>query len=345
MRPFWRPAGTGNGRIWVAGKVDSGSPDVELVEWRVNGSDWITGAEDIVEGSEFGFYVFGDAPSAWGTYTLGSNGSSGWTRPTGTYYVAPVEKEPFFVLNDGLRMTRAADVASLTGSFNGWFWDNGALYVRLIGDAPLGTIQSLHEPVFTPGPSYRIEVRATDIVTGVATLVDETFQWFFDPQDNVTRFLNIMLPSWMKDSSFGQALFRAYGRLTADMMTMYEDISAQFNPATATWGIDFWEEMLGIPVRPVSSLTLRREFINAHRTLTASKTEFYDLIQSVAGSIEITDVYEDYIVDVILGVGADPQLAAAIEHLIEDKKPVGIEVNIIYGARFRAGISEAGDTL
>lgn len=338
MKPFWRPASVGNGRMWMAGTVDLSSPDITLIQWRIDGSDWITGASGIAAGEDFGFYIMGDAPSEWGTVTI----QQGWSQPTGTYYTYGVANEPHFVFMGPARLTRAASVGALAGGQ--WFWANETLYVRTIGDVLPGVVEARVDPIFVRGSTYHVEILATDIANATAVLADEQVLWEFDVDNNIDRFMQIMLPSAFSDSEFARSVFRMYARQMADLGVLYQDVAAQFNPLSATWGLGMWEEMLGLPTRRGVSFGDRRLLINGRRSLGSSKTEFYDSITEVSGPIEVTDYYNDYRIVLRLATADDAQLRNAVERMIDEKKPVGIIVDVSYSS-FRAGISEAGDTL
>lgn len=344
VRPFWRPGSVGNGRMWISGSVDLGSEEITSIEWRINDSEWNTAFVGLLPGEDFGFFVYGDSAGGYGTFTYGANGNSGWTRPVGTYYSVGLPKPPLFVLNNSVRLGRAGSLVALDGTADLWFWDNEVLSVRLIGDMALGVVQALVEPVFNPGQSYHLEVRATGSSADIVSLIDETFVWNFRAQDNVTRFLKVMLPSFMVDSEFGQSLFRAYGRSMADVATLFEDISAQFNPATSTWTLGIWEDMIGAPAKPGVAFDDRRQIINSRRSLGSSKTDFYAAVEAISGPISITDRYSEYRIDLQLATQNDPQLRAAVERVIAEKKPVGILITVSYAA-FQADISHAGDTI
>jgi uncharacterized protein DUF2313 len=340
MRPFWRPGGVGNGRIWLAGTVDPTSPDITSIQWRINSSEWVDGYDAVAAGEEFGFFVTGDAPSEWGTATF----TGAWAQPTGTYYTMALDTEPKFIRMDGARVGRVDDVGDLVDNELHWLWDDGTLYLRTIGDVTPGIAQALTDPIFARGTIYHVEVQATDVVAGTATLVDETFIWQYETDNNIDRMMKLILPGTLTDSAFGRALYKAYAREMADLVIFYEDLSAQFNPATATWALGMWEDMMGIATRPNLSFDDRRGFINSRRSLDPTKTGFYQAVTAVAGSIEITDRYSEYRIDLRLTTADDDQLRSAVERLIDEKKPVGILVNVNYSA-FRAGISKAGDSL
>ena len=82
-----------------------------------------------------------------------------------------------------------------------------------------------------------------------------------------------------------------------NMKTAYLDLFNQFFISTATWGLDYWEKLAGIPVRNDLSLRLRREnILNALRNRDITTV---DVIKSLAesysgGECEVKEIFKDY---------------------------------------------------
>ena len=127
------------------------------------------------------------------------------------------------------------------------------------------------------------------------------------------RDLMDYLPEWYQDSPETVATQKAIQPELDMIWTARNDLLLQLNPNTATWGLDFWEEALGLPTDKSKELAFRRTRVVAK--LRGSGTTTVPLIKNVSesfsnGEVEVAEFYSEYRVEIrfVGTIGIPPNL-------------------------------------
>ncbi len=102
------------------------------------------------------------------------------------------------------------------------------------------------------------------------------------------------------------------------------DVTNQCFPQTATWGISFWEEFLGLPIDSAESLKNRRiKVINKmSRSSPMTPFEMRRILEGFADTVDIVQNQREYSFDVILGTRSVlGDIIEAVINEIEEIKP------------------------
>jgi len=115
------------------------------------------------------------------------------------------------------------------------------------------------------------------------------------------------------ESRVMQALFQVSGLEVDDLRSWAEDLSDQITPATATWGLKYWEQLLGIAVDEEKPIEQRREYIASR--IRSQGTPTRKLIEDAAaaftgGTISVTNSATPYTVKIqfIDDIGTPPNM-------------------------------------
>lgn len=109
------------------------------------------------------------------------------------------------------------------------------------------------------------------------------------------------------------------------------DVTNQCFPQTATWGISFWEEFLGLPINTAESITNRRSKVisKMSRSSPMTPSEMRRILNGFADAVDINQVQRDYYFQVILGTKTS--LGDIIETVIseiEEVKPAHLAYSL-----------------
>lgn len=102
------------------------------------------------------------------------------------------------------------------------------------------------------------------------------------------------------------------------------DVTNQCFPQTATWGISFWEEFLGLPIDSAESLQNRRiKVINKmSRSSPMTPFEMRRILEGFADTVDIIQNQREYSFEVILGTKSKlGDIIEAVVSEIEEIKP------------------------
>lgn len=143
-----------------------------------------------------------------------------------------------------------------------------------------------------------------------------------------------MIPSYHKSSKYTADILQALTRQTEKLLDSKNDLLAQLNVQTATWGLELWEKALGIQINATKPLAFRRGRIESKLRAQGITTKI--MIKNVAesfsnGIVDIIEHPELYLFDVkfIGSLGIPPNmddLSAAIEEI----KPAHLTYRYIY---------------
>lgn len=105
-----------------------------------------------------------------------------------------------------------------------------------------------------------------------------------------------LLPQRLQETMVGKFQL-ALDAIVTQMMDDQSDFTDQLNVATATWGLTYWESMLGITTNVDVTYEQRREVVISH--LRGAGTSTVAAIQNVAesydkGSVGVTEIYDEY---------------------------------------------------
>lgn len=138
----------------------------------------------------------------------------------------------------------------------------------------------------------------------------------------------------LRSSRIFQAILGAEGQEFGQLRTDIEDILKQFYVETATWGLDLWEEMLGLKSYAGKPDDQRRSRIISK--LRGIGTVTISLIKNVAesyvnGTVEVNEDNTNYrfTIKFIDNLGVPPNLEDLME-AIEEIKPAHMAVQYEY---------------
>lgn len=143
--------------------------------------------------------------------------------------------------------------------------------------------------------------------------------------------LIIYLPRYYQDSPPVTELERVMGEQAEALLDAKEDTVNQLWIDTATWGLDLWEQWVGLPVDRNSSYSARRGRIKAK--LRGQGTTTAEMIANVVASfgysadqVSVVEHPESYQFEVILADLAEaPGDTAAITDAVNEIKPAHLD--------------------
>jgi len=118
------------------------------------------------------------------------------------------------------------------------------------------------------------------------------------------------------------------------MKCIEKDVFMQGFVETATWGLKFFEEELGLPIEPNLSYEQRREMIKAK--LRGTGTTTIKLIKNVAiaysnGEVEVTEHNEHYYFEIkFIGTRGIPANMVGLKSILEEIKPAHLGINYVF---------------
>ncbi len=144
------------------------------------------------------------------------------------------------------------------------------------------------------------------------------------------NLLKSYLPDYINDEEIC-AIEDAIGTVIGKCWEAWDSLKAQANPQTATWGLDKWEERVGVTLSPALDSDLRRSKIIAK--LRSRRTATTELIKSVAesysnGDVEVIENFDtSEIIIHFCGQYGIPQWLDAIKADIETIIPAHLSVS------------------
>jgi len=141
------------------------------------------------------------------------------------------------------------------------------------------------------------------------------------------------LPEYYQTSRVMGAIAEAQGTELEMLYTTLDEILAQFYIHTATWGLDYWDEFLGLKTAayPIEE---RRRLLKSKLAMQPSVTreKLKRLLEEAADSVDIIEHYGEYTFDVVLLVKT--KLRTTFEKIlqqIEDIKTAHLAYQVILG--------------
>lgn len=141
------------------------------------------------------------------------------------------------------------------------------------------------------------------------------------------------LPEYYQTSRVMGAIAEAQGTELEMLYTTLDEILAQFFIDTATWGLGYWDEFLGLKTEAYS-IEERRRLLKNKLIMQppVTRERFKKLLDGVADSVDVIEHYGEYNFDVVLLVKTN--LRTAFEKIleqIEDNKPAHLAYQVILG--------------
>ncbi len=112
----------------------------------------------------------------------------------------------------------------------------------------------------------------------------------------------------------------------------WEDFLSQLNIVTATWGLTYWEELLGIKHASDSDYMTRREIVTGRirRTGTTTKAAIKNIAEGfIDGSASVVQYTSQYAFRVILEVSRYPENIKEITTALEEVKPAHLVMKML----------------
>jgi hypothetical protein len=159
------------------------------------------------------------------------------------------------------------------------------------------------------------------------------------------------LPTYMQDGFVVRAIQEAIGQEYTKAFQLLYETADQFFVATATWGLDLWEEMLGLPVRTGDlDYPGRRGIILAalRGRSMGSEYAFKQLLEDALGAPVIINPYEPAVKPYTIEIESQAELVenAPMTHPMaaDNGLPGDVTGNYIYKVTyvFRSGETDAG---
>lgn len=110
---------------------------------------------------------------------------------------------------------------------------------------------------------------------------------------DIKNSLSLYIPTFLARSKVFEELLRVQSNEITRNNALLKDLEAQLYLETATWGLDYWEEDLGIETNKDLSYKQRREKIKFRKQLpnTIITKKFF---KKVMDNYYISDIYEDF---------------------------------------------------
>ena len=141
------------------------------------------------------------------------------------------------------------------------------------------------------------------------------------------------LPEYYQTSRVMGAIAEAQGTELEMLYTTLDEILAQFFIDTAAWGLDYWDEFLGLKTAAYP-LEERRRLLKSKLTMQppVTRERLKKLLEGVADSADVIEHHEEYSFDVVLLVKTKlkPTFEKILEQ-IEDNKPAHLAYQVILG--------------
>ncbi|EMT38142.1 Uncharacterized protein conserved in bacteria (DUF2313) [Thermoanaerobacter thermohydrosulfuricus WC1] len=141
------------------------------------------------------------------------------------------------------------------------------------------------------------------------------------------------LPEYYQNSKVMGAIAEAQGTELDMLYTALDEVLNQFFIDTATWGLDYWDEFLGLKT-VAYPLEERRRLLKSKLAMQppVTRERLKKLLEDVADGADVIEHYGEYTFDVVLLVKT--KLRTTFEKIleqIEDIKPAHLAYQVILG--------------
>ena len=149
------------------------------------------------------------------------------------------------------------------------------------------------------------------------------------------KFLGYVSPIY-EQSVIMQAIMEAIGVEWNDIDRLTDEVFAQLFPQTATWGIVYWERLVGIPRNDSLSIEQRRERVltrmQTRWPMTKERMEQLVRIFSQDKQAFIREFFDQYRFEVLFNLTQSVDLGTVYE-IIEEAKPAHLSYSLVAGLR------------
>lgn len=165
---------------------------------------------------------------------------------------------------------------------------------------------------------------------------------------SAARYLMKYLPEDYQKSAEVIEIQEGIGGVWLEIKTDIEELKAQLDIETATWGLVFWEMDYGIETDLSKDYGARRSMIKAKRRGTGTTT--VAMIKNTAesfvnGEVDIEEHNEEYYFNVIMvGITGIPPNLEDLKKAIEEIKPAHLDYTIIIKYNTWGMVEDSGMT-
>lgn len=154
------------------------------------------------------------------------------------------------------------------------------------------------------------------------------------------------LPAYMQEGFMVRAINEALGEEMQRALDASDELLAQFTVSTATYGLTYWEELLGLPNRDGQSDALRRSiiFTTLHSRNLGSEGAFLRLLEDTVGGTVYINPYEPSVrpytieIESQVDIVEDPPIQACVA--TEEGDPGNLNGTYSYRVTFIFGSGE-----
>ena len=151
------------------------------------------------------------------------------------------------------------------------------------------------------------------------------------------RFLEYISPIY-EQSIIMQAIMEAIGTEWDDVGRLTDEVFAQLFPQTATWGIVYWERLVGIPRNDSLSIEQRRTRVLTQMQIRwpMTKERMEQLVRTFSKDKQayIRQFFNEYRFEVLFNLTQPVDLGTVYE-VIEEAKPAHLSYSLV--AKLRQG--------
>jgi len=151
------------------------------------------------------------------------------------------------------------------------------------------------------------------------------------------KFLGYVSPIY-EQSIIMQAILEAIGAEWDDAEKLTDEVLVQLFPQTATWGITYWEWLLGIPPNHSAPIEQRqsRVLTKMQTKWPVTKSRLEQIVRTYSGDKQayIRQFFNEYRFEVLFNLTQSVDLGTVYE-VIEEAKPAHLGYSLV--ARLRQG--------
>lgn len=132
------------------------------------------------------------------------------------------------------------------------------------------------------------------------------------PESPRTEGMVSACPDYVQSSTVWAAIMNAKGLEYDRIHGMEDDLALQLSPYTATWGLVYWEQSVGLPQRLTEPYDLRRPQVLTR--LQGSKNFDLEMVRAIIENYgepaTVTIDYANFVVSIVFHRGIPPYIAA-----------------------------------
>ncbi len=149
------------------------------------------------------------------------------------------------------------------------------------------------------------------------------------------QFLGYVSPIY-EQSIIMQAILEAIGAEWDEAEKLADEVLAQLFPQTATWGITFWEWLLGIPPNHSVPIEQRRARVLASMQTRwpVTKSRLEQIVRAYSGDKQafIREFFDQYRFEVLFSLAQSIDLKT-VNEVVSETKPAHLDFSLVMGLR------------